>query len=123
MFKDEWNPEWEEVKRWAFDPDSLYPCEDWPLALEDQGLAEKYMYLAVDPACPKRVVFLNALYLLVGDAVRSWQGRGPAPQLDNLFALAESIGHPELSQWASESKALVRDLTTFEYEYWCGKRF
>jgi len=124
MFRDEWNPKLEEIRHWAYDRKAMFPCEDWPLALENLGFEEHYMEFVVDEQCPKRAVFLNVLYLIVGDTVRGGSLTSEPPAfLEELFEKAKSLSDQDLNRWANESKALLSNPETFDYEYWCGSRF
>lgn len=62
--RDPWNPTSAEITTWAYEPASMWPGQDWDLAVTDDHNAHLLLKLASDPACPKREFFLRCLELL-----------------------------------------------------------
>jgi hypothetical protein len=117
--RDPWNPTEAEVRDWAYQPDAT--CEeDWHMALPGTGFEELYLDLGVDPACPNRGFFLEVLYLLVGDAVRSGYRVFPRERVEELLERGLATGHPDLQLWAERSRALRARPDTFDYDAWGG---
>ena len=68
-FVDPWNPSPGEIRAWAYDAESLEPCQDFKLALSWSWHEKALLECASDDRCPKRRYFLDVLYLIVGNAV------------------------------------------------------
>ncbi|WCN37018.1 hypothetical protein [Aneurinibacillus uraniidurans] len=117
--KDPWNPTHEEIIEWAYDKDSL--CEqDWDLAITDMENADVLLSLASDSSCPSQSFFLNCIYLLVGDAIRS---KKSVNEIIELLNRAEKINEPHIRKWIERSKVLIEKPETFNYELWCDGGF
>jgi hypothetical protein len=117
--RDPWNPTEAEVRAWAYQPHAM--CEeDWHLALPGNGYDELYLDLVADHACPNRGFFLEVLYLLVGDAVRTGYRREGREHVEELLERALATGHPDLALWAERSRALMARPEMFDYDPWCG---
>lgn len=117
---DPWNPTEDEVRAWAYQPDAMCPEEDWELALPGSGFEELYLDLVADPACPNRGFFLEVLYLLVGDAVRTGYQAERRERVEELLERGLASGHPDLALWAERSRELMARPEIFDYDAWCG---
>lgn len=118
--RDPWNPTEHEVRAWAYQADAIEPEQDWHLALPGNGYDELYVDLVADPACPNRDFFLEVLYLLVGDAVRTGYRVFPRVRVEALLEHGLASGRPDLALWAERSRQLVARPETFVYDLWCG---
>lgn len=120
-FHDPWNPTHDEVVAWAFDADALAPDQDFHLALSwARSLERTYVDLASDEKCPKRRFFLDVLYLMIGDAVRSQFRSVARPLVEGFIELGDGIEHPDIRLWQSRSRRLLKHPKEFSYEAWCG---
>jgi hypothetical protein len=119
QFENEVNPSGEEIRRWAYS-DAVEPMQDWQLIIGQSEHAETLIDLVSDPACPAREYLLSALYLLVGDSVRTDYHTTSRDELDRLLAAADSIGDRWLSTWVSRSRRLMEMPSGFVYAAWCG---
>src|SRR5262245_32200531 len=117
---DPWNPMPDEVREWAYDAESLEPCQDWDLALCWAQHERAYLELASDEACPKRRYFLALLYLMVGDAVRSEFRHRPQPIIEGLIDRGNEYRHRDIKQWQARSRELLKHQGLFDYDEWCG---
>ena len=117
-----WNPSSSEIREWAFDPESLAPCEDWDLALSWAQDERVYLDLASDDSCPKRRFFLSLIYLMVGDAVRSDFNVRPRPIIEGFIALGDEYRHHDIQLWQRRSRLLLLNPDSFDYADWCGGR-
>lgn len=69
--KDPYNPVENEIRAWAKNPEAVEPVQDWDLMLCNVDRLDLYLELASTDNCPQADYFLAALYLIVGDAVRT----------------------------------------------------
>jgi hypothetical protein len=116
---DPWNPTEAEVRDWAYQPDAMEPEQDWHLVLPGTGFEELYLGLVADPACPTRGYFLEVLYLLVGDAVRTGYGVHREERVEVLLERGLASGDPDLALWAERSRELKAHPEAFSYDAWC----
>lgn len=119
-FADPWNPQPEEIRAWAYEPDAVEPTQDFDLALSWSRHEKAYLDLASDPACPSRRYFLRVLYLVVGDAVRTGYRTVPEPVVRGFVEQGSRYEHPDIREWQARSRALMADPTRFDYERWCA---
>lgn len=119
-FADAWNPQPEEIRAWAYDPEAEEPIQDFDLALSWAGHEKAYLDLASDSACPARLYFLSLLYLMMGDAVRTGYNAAPEPAARGLVQRGSGYEHPDIRAWQERSRALMADPSQFEYEAWCA---
>ena len=120
---DPWNPTSAEVREWAYTADATAPCEDWMLALDWAEYVPLYVEFASDPRCPNRGYFLNVLYFMVGNAVRTDFRNHPEPVVHGWLKLAPGTRIPDLALWAQRARALLRTPESFKYEEWCNGGF
>ncbi len=118
-FADAGNPTPDEIRKWAGCND-LEPMEDWDLVLATPEHAGVLIDLVADEACPSRRYLLGALYVLIGDAVRSAHRSVPAADLERLLAKARASGNSWLVVWADRSEHLMANPDEFEYAAWCA---
>ena len=118
-----WKPMPDEVRGWAYDPDTLEPCEDWDLALCWVQHQRVYLELASDESCPKRRYFLGVLYLMVGDAVHSGFRNRPRPIIEGLIEKGDDYPHPDIKRWQERSRQLLKHPELFDYKRWCAGGF
>ena len=115
-----WDPSPDEIREWAYTVDAEEPCQDWDLALLWSGHEKALLECASDDACPNRIRMLGILYLVVGDAVRSNFRSRPRAVVDGFIKRGDDCEHPSIKLWQSRSHALLRDVSSFEYEAWCA---
>lgn len=114
------NPTPEQIREWAASPDAVEPVQDWDLSLSHLPHESLYLELAADWSCPMRQYFLELLYRMVGDALRSgYRVRSEGAVLD-LLARSEAYGHRDLYLWRERSRALLRYPETFDFSEWCA---
>jgi hypothetical protein len=115
-----YNPTPEQLREWAASPDAEEPVQDWDLWLSHLPHEILYLELAADWNCPARQYFLELLYLIVGDAVRTgFRERSEGEVLD-LLERSRAFKHPDLGAWRHRSRALLRNPETFDYAAWCA---
>jgi hypothetical protein len=118
--QDPWNPTSAEITAWAYDPTSMWPEQDWDLAVTSDQNTDLLLQLASDAACPKRDFFLRCLYLFVGDAVRSGF---VAHRHEVVVELLENVPvacTPEISRWLARSQKLLdASRGAVDYTLWC----
>ena len=119
-FANPWNPQPKEIRAWAYDPEAPWPVQDFHLALSWARHEKAYLDLASDEACPKRRFFLDVLYLIVGDAVRSEFAGMPEPVVRGFVERGEAYRHPDVRAWQARSRALMADPGLFNFEQWCA---
>ena len=114
--KDPWNPTPEEIRHWAYTPGAM--CEqDWDLCIaSDRQYVQLYVDLASDPCCPNRDVFLNVLYMMVGQCFR---GSSTHPRYVELWSHEYSThSDPAIRTWAERTAILLANPGRFDYEFW-----
>jgi hypothetical protein len=117
---DPYNPTPDDLREWAQNPDSLEPVQDWNLIIElESENWETILALADDPTISKRQFFLQTLYLIVGDAVRTEFRAFKRTDLDKLIQRSETSNSPEIQNWRERSLHLMKHPDTFDYDEWC----
>jgi hypothetical protein len=122
-FADPWNPQPEEVRAWAYEPDAEEPTQDFDLALRWARHERAYFDLASDPACPARLYFLSVLYLIVGDTVRNGFAEDPEPVVRGFIDRGGEYDHADIRTWQERSRELLADPASFDHEAWCAGGF
>lgn len=118
--RDPVNPMHEEIRQWAYDPNAVDPLgQDWDLVISSPEYADLILSLASDDNCPNCDYFLNCLYILVGDAVRTGGRAMPFEDLEELFSQAEETGNSYLLRWVARSRKLLKHPESFDYHKWC----
>lgn len=118
--KSPYKPSGDDIERWASDPFSVEPIDDWNLVLAQQPYGELYLRLAASPDCPQAPYFLCLLYLIVGNAVRSDYATKPRYEVEHLLAVADAdYPEPQIRLWAKRSVALIANPALFNYTDWC----
>jgi hypothetical protein len=112
--------EHKEILAWASSPDPMFPCEDWDIIVTGDWTADLILELASNDGHPKQDTFLQCLYLLAGDAVRSRYGACSREQLTGLVERARTSGSAWAERWAADTHELMLHPETFEYWDWCG---
>lgn len=118
-----WNPSVEKIRQWAYDEGAPEPEIDFHLALAWARYEKTYLDLASDPSCPKRGYFLDILYLIVGDAVRSKFRSEPKPIIAGFVERGSEYTDPGVRRWQERSRQLLEDPSLFDYALWCGGGF
>jgi hypothetical protein len=109
-----------QILAWASSPDPMFPCEDWDIIVTGHWTADLLLELASDDGHAKQDTFLQCLYLLTGDAVRSNYDACSKEQLTGLVERALASGSPWAQRWATDTKALMLHPESFNYWDWCG---
>ena len=119
--KDPGNPTTEDIRLWAYDPETTAPEQDWDIIISsDSELHSLFVRLADDDSCPKALFFLRVLYLIIGDSVRT-KSRSLSKDAIAVF-LAASVPNcttPELQLWYNRSVDLLNNPAKFDYSDWC----
>lgn len=118
-FADPAAPTPEEIRAWAGCND-LEPMEDWDLVLADLTYADVLVELVATESCPSRRYLLGALYVLVGEAVRSDFSKVAKADLELVFAQAQATGNAWAKSWAARSAHLIANPGEFDYAAWCA---
>jgi hypothetical protein len=59
------NPTRDELVEWAYDPESVWPIQDWDLVVTRLDFADTILKLALDYKCPSRIFsFIAFIFLL-----------------------------------------------------------
>lgn len=123
-FADPWNPQPEEIRAWAYDEEAEDPVQDFDLVLSWARHEAAYLELASDEACPKRLFFLQILYLIVGDAARSGFGSLPRAIVAGFVTRGDAYDHPDIRRWQERARALlVAREPRVDYQEWCAGGF
>lgn len=118
--QDPWNPTSAEITAWAYDPDSMWPEQDWDLAVTSDHNSDLLLQLASDPACPQREFFLRCLYLFVGDAVRTGFVAHGREDVVELLDSVPAACTPGISRWVERSRELLdAGPGAVDYALWC----
>ncbi|UZE97184.1 hypothetical protein [Alkalimarinus alittae] len=117
--KDPWNPINEELREWAYDADSLWPTQDFDLAVGELYLSDIIIELASDNSCPKQRFFLKCAYLIVGDAVRTDYHTETREDVSNFLKQASKTGNVYLLKFVEHAKELMSNPSKFDYDQWC----
>ena len=120
MMFNPWHPSTDEIREWAYDPEALEPEQDWDLILAAERHEKLYLDLASDEVCPNRQYFLDILYLIVGDAVRTDYRVLAQYHVDGFLQRAEAYSHPDIRLWCERARYLMAHPATFDYESWCA---
>ena len=120
MFVDPWNPTLEELRRWAYDPQAEFPCQDWDLALPWTGHEDAYLEMIQDPDCSGGSFFLEIIYLMVGDVVRGGFKRKPRAGVEAFVEKGRGSEHPVVAKWYERSMDRLANPNLFRYEDWCA---
>ena len=120
MIADPWNPSATEVREWAYTVAAKEPCQDWQLALSWARHEKTYLELVADDDCPNRGYFLDVLYIIVGDAVRSGFRSVEEPILRGFLERASEYDHKDIAAWRTRTIELLKYPDTFSYGLWCG---
>lgn len=118
-FADPAQPSADEIRAWANcnDPE---PLEDWDVVLAEPSRAGVLVDLVAQEKCPSRRYLLGALYLLVGEAVRTQFAAVALTDLEPLIDAARASGDAWLGVWADRSEHLVAHPDAFDYRDWCA---
>jgi hypothetical protein len=122
-FEDVVNPTADELRKWAADPNAMYPddmSQDFDLMVADWGRINLIVELASDSSCPNRTFFVGVLYLMAGDCVRTSGGTQDIPKLKELLQRLAQSDSPELQLFRSRALELLKDPSTFDYNLWCN---
>ena len=122
MFEEVWNPTPQEIRSWAHTI-AYAPAEDWELAVKPYPalLVELVDDPTADPYA--RLFLLRALYILVGDVVRTrpyrahLSGEMTEDKLEATIADA-SVRCEPLQRWAGRARALLTGATPFSAHEW-----
>lgn len=119
MMRDPVNPYRSEIREWAFTKDALEPMQDWDLMLAHTPEFDLYVELTADDTCPAWSYFLQALYLIVGDAVSTGYRSQPRDVIKALLTETRKYSRPHLHLFRQRSEKLMKHPETFEYNDWC----
>ncbi len=122
MFEDAWNPTSQEIRSWAHTT-AYAPEQDWELAVSDYPALR--VELVDDPTAEPyaRLFLVRALYIWVGDVVRT--GGHLSQDTEGVMAdkleatIADALVRCEpLQRWAGRARALVTGATAFSHHEW-----
>lgn len=123
FFADALNPTDGEIERWAYIPDANYPPEmsqDWDLCVTEPERADFLERLASDLRCPNRKFFLSCLYLLIGDAVRSYGAYWPLHNASVWLSRDRFAAPSDIELFLQRAKHVIADPRKFDYNKWCS---
>jgi hypothetical protein len=115
--QDQSNPTAAEIRRWAADPESLCPMQDWDLVITGIGFKALFLDLLEETDCPKADFFLHCLYLWVYDTVRV---ESKIVELEPLLRRGEASKEQSLRIWARRSRNLIANPRRAEKDLWWG---
>jgi hypothetical protein len=107
VFADVFRPTEDEIRAWAYAPNSGEPVQDWDLVLATIGTAPLLLRLAADRDCPHRTYFLGCLHVIAEDAVRTGYRTTPSHSLEALLRDAAGIDDPGITTWAGRTRELM----------------
>ena len=119
-FVDPGNPTHDVIIKWAYDQTVEEPIsQDWDLIIADIDNGYLFLKLSSDNTCPKKDFFLNCLYLLVGDTVRTNGLAHDKTEVKKIVNVGRFKGDQRIRKWVNESDFLFENPKTFDYEIWC----
>lgn len=116
FFMDPANPTKKELTKWAFG-EYLQPIQDFELVVvvEDPLFI---LSLAEDNNCLQNKFFLKALYIFVGDAVRTNYNTIKLEKIEGLIKKAASSKSEIIKKFAERCAVLVKNPSSYNYEQW-----
>lgn len=117
-FQDPFQPTNQELIEWANESESLEPVEDFAIFVTDACDWKLIFKFASDKNCPKKDTFLNYLYFIVGDTVRS-QKTQKQEKLNELLQIVKMSTDQQILFWQQRTEKLLNSPESFRYEYWC----
>ena len=120
--KDPWNPSTNDIREWAYSS-GTWPDQDWDLAVNNRQNDRCLVELACDTNCPQRNFFVHAIYLMVGDSIRS---SAPTERLNEIRSLIASTPQnvpQDVKRWKIEAIGLLDNPSEFQYDYWCNHAY
>jgi hypothetical protein len=114
-------PAEDELREWAYAPDSEEPVPDFGLILSwqmDRGLLRRCIQFADDRHCPQAPFFLDVLYLW-GDAVASASNFAETRSIyDEWLEVARGITDPAVKCWRHHARLIFQGLEPFDRDKW-----
>ena len=121
--KDPWNPKKEELRKWAYDPESKWPDQDFDLSVTEIHFSELILECAIDENCPKKDFFLSCAYILVGDAVRSGFNSTTKENVQDFLKAVKITNNKNLLLLFERATKLIKNPLLFDYDLWCAEGF
>jgi hypothetical protein len=107
----------DDLRQWAYSG-SLAPVEDFDVMVASIDRAPLLIELVSSPA---RAFFVCCLYLAVGDAVRTSFATTKRERVEAALEEAANSAHdPAVERWIADSRNLLANPETFDYDAWCG---
>src|SRR5262245_66509449 len=95
-------PTADELREWAYAPNSGEPVPDWGLVLSwqmDRGLLRRCIQFADDRHCPHAAFFLDALCLWVDGLARGSNFAATRGMYDEWLDVAKGLTDPAVKRW------------------------
>lgn len=121
MLQDPWNPQSEEIRAWAFEPDSIWPDQDFDLSVAELHFADLIIELSCDARCPKKDFFLSCAYIIVGNAVMTEYETRSKTEVEQFLQQLKATNNERLLTLYKLAKELVATPSSFDYDFWCGE--
>lgn len=115
------DPRAEELRAWAYHPDSVPLAEmppSWDLLIATNRLVETLFELAADPRCPARRFALHCLYIYAAGGVRTGFREQSRRKLHGCLKRAEQHGDEPMRTWAHNTRTLLERPDLFAYRDW-----
>lgn len=116
---DPWNTTIKELTEWAYNPNCVWPTQDFDLSIGDLCYSEVILKFAADDLCPTQDFFLSCAYLIIGDAVRSKYNTAKESDIENFLNDAEKTHNKHLLVLSNHAKKLIQNPSSFDYDKWC----
>lgn len=114
-------PTEEELRDWAYSPDSVEPVQDWGLVLSwqmDRGLLRRCVQFADDGHCPQAAFFLDVLFQWVDGVVRGNDFAERRGMYDEWLDVAKGLADPVVKRWRHHARMIFQGLQTFDRQNW-----
>jgi len=115
------NPTEEELRQWAYAPDSEEPVQDWGMILSwqmDRGLLRHCIEFADDGDCPQAAFFLDVLYQWVCLEAGRASFEATRDIYDEWLNVAKGIRDPAVKRWRHHARLIFQGLEPFDSQKW-----
>lgn len=111
----------DELRAWAYAPDSKEPVQDWGLVLSwqmDRGLLRRCIQLADDHDCPQAAFFLDVLYLWVEGLANGSDFAATRSMYDDWLNVASGITDQAVKRWRHHARLIFQGVDQFDRTKW-----
>lgn len=110
--RDPFNPTPEEIRTWAYDPNSIDPMQDWELIVMLSTSIDDLIRYSADSGCPQKIFFAYCLRLRAEHATRA---EGPEA-VKNMYEKIKNT--PSAGVRFLDLKKFLEKLLKIPYKFW-----